>query len=134
MHYVKINTGINPDGNSYRLQNIKNAIKGAIGYTPWIECNVDASGNSQLYQIYLCVDTSGSSLIECPVFPQGKMWFRDWVPFLLKNDGDNHFMMFLFSFLPSYHQFKVIIVLMTNIVQSSTIRMLINSKGGGVSS
>ena len=77
MHYVKINTGINPDGNSYSLQNIKNAIKGAIGYTPWIECNVDASGNSQLYQIYLCVDTSGSSLIECPVFPQGKMWFRD---------------------------------------------------------
>ncbi|KAL0002729.1 hypothetical protein SO802_016510 [Lithocarpus litseifolius] len=64
--------GINPDGNSYSLQNIKNAIKGAIGYTPWIECNVDASGNSQLYQIYLCVDTSGSSLIECPVFPNGK--------------------------------------------------------------
>ena len=72
MHYVKINTGINPDGSSYSLQNIKNAIKGAIGYTPWIECNVDASGNSQLYQIYLCVDTSGSSLIECPVFPKGK--------------------------------------------------------------
>ena len=72
MHYVKINTGINPDGSSYSLQNIKKAIKGAIGYTPWIECNVDASGNSQLYQIYLCVDTSGSSLIECPVFPKGK--------------------------------------------------------------
>ena len=39
-------TGINPDGNSYSLVNIKNAIKGAIGYTPWIECNVDAPGNS----------------------------------------------------------------------------------------
>ena len=50
----------------------KNAIKGAIGYTPWIECNVDASRNSQLYQIYLCVDTSGLDLIECPVFPKGK--------------------------------------------------------------
>ena len=72
MLYVKINTGINPDGNSYSLVNIKNAIKGAIDYTPWIECNVDASGISQLYQIYLCVDTSGSDLIECPVFPKGK--------------------------------------------------------------
>ena len=72
MHYVKINIGINLDGNSYSLQNIKNAIKGAIGYTPWIECNVDASGNSQLYQIYLCVDTSRSSLIECPMFLKGK--------------------------------------------------------------
>ena len=50
----------------------KNAIKGAIGYTPWIECNVDASRNSQLYQVYLCVDTSGLDLIECPVFPKGK--------------------------------------------------------------
>ena len=72
MLYVKINTGINPDGNSHSLVNIKNAIKVAISYTPWIECNVDASGNNQIYQIYLCVDTSGSNLIECPVFPKGK--------------------------------------------------------------
>ena len=72
MLYVKINIGIKSNGNSHRLVNIKNAIKCAIGYTPWIECNVDASGNNQLCQIYLCVDTSGSNLIECPVFPKGK--------------------------------------------------------------
>ncbi|WOG88843.1 hypothetical protein DCAR_0208078 [Daucus carota subsp. sativus] len=42
------------------------------GYTPFIECNVDASGNSQLYQVYLCLDNSASKLIECPVFPHGK--------------------------------------------------------------
>ena len=72
MLYVKINTRINPDGNSYSLVNIKNAIKGAIDYTPWIVCNVDASRNNQLYQIYLCVDTSGLDLIECPVFLKGK--------------------------------------------------------------
>ena len=72
MLYVKINTGINPDGNSYSLVNIKNAIKGAIDHTPWIECNVDASRNNQLYQIYLCVDTSGLDLIECPMFLKGK--------------------------------------------------------------
>ena len=73
MLYVKINTGINPDGNSYSLVNIKkNAIKGVIGYTPWIECNVDAFRNNQLYQIYLCVDTYELDLIECPVFLNGK--------------------------------------------------------------
>ncbi|XP_020236758.1 ribonuclease 1 isoform X2 [Cajanus cajan] len=64
--------GIQPDGQSYSLSSIKGAIKDAIGFTPFIECNVDTSGNSQLYQVYLCVDTSGSNLIECTVFPKGK--------------------------------------------------------------
>lgn len=63
---------IHPDGKSYDLVNIRNAIKSAIGYTPWIQCNVDQSGNSQLYQVYICVDGSGSNLIECPIFPGGK--------------------------------------------------------------
>ncbi|XAR55996.1 Ribonuclease T(2) [Bertholletia excelsa] len=64
--------GINPDGRTYSLGSVKGAIKEATGYSPWIECNTDSSGNSQLYQIYLCVDTDGSSLIECPVMPSGK--------------------------------------------------------------
>ncbi|XP_019165812.1 PREDICTED: ribonuclease 1-like [Ipomoea nil] len=64
--------GITPDGNSYSLSDIKDAIKSAINYTPWIECNNDADGNSQLYQVYLCVDSSASGLIECPTFPNGK--------------------------------------------------------------
>ncbi|TYG90544.1 hypothetical protein ES288_A12G190500v1 [Gossypium darwinii] len=64
--------GIEPDGSSYSLENIKDAIKEGSAYTPWIECNEDSSGNSQLYQVYLCLDKSGSNLIECPVFPKGK--------------------------------------------------------------
>ncbi|XP_061370908.1 ribonuclease 1-like [Gastrolobium bilobum] len=64
--------GIQPDGGSYSLSSIKGAIKEAIGYTPFVECNVDSSSNSQLYQVYLCVDTSGSDFIECPVFPSGR--------------------------------------------------------------
>ncbi|KAJ8760842.1 hypothetical protein K2173_021880 [Erythroxylum novogranatense] len=64
--------GIHPDGSSYSLSDIKNAIKESVGYTPFIECNSDESGNSQLYQIYLCVDTSGSDITECPTFPKGK--------------------------------------------------------------
>ncbi|XP_027098157.1 extracellular ribonuclease LE-like isoform X1 [Coffea arabica] len=70
------NAGIQPNGQYYSLEGIKAAIRGGIGYTPYIECNVDPSGNSQLYQIYVCVDTSGSNLIECPVLPRGKCGSR----------------------------------------------------------
>ncbi|CAI9756197.1 unnamed protein product [Fraxinus pennsylvanica] len=65
-------SGIHPNGEVYDLGSIKDAIKQGTGYTPWIECNRDESGNTQLYQVYMCVDTSGSNLIECPVFPHGK--------------------------------------------------------------
>ncbi|KAF5793809.1 putative ribonuclease T(2) [Helianthus annuus] len=63
--------GIHPNGSEYSLRSIRDAVKEASGYTPWIECNTDSSGNSQLYQIYLCVDSSGSGFVECPVFPTG---------------------------------------------------------------
>ncbi|GMI99894.1 RIBONUCLEASE 1, ribonuclease 1 [Hibiscus trionum] len=63
--------GIKPGEGTHSLENIKDAIKKATGHTPWIECNQDSSGNSQLYQVYLCLDNAGSSLIECPVFPKG---------------------------------------------------------------
>lgn len=68
--YVFGLTGIEADGGFYSLSSIKGAIKEAIGYTPYVECNLDASRNSQLYQVYLCVETSASSFIECPVFPK----------------------------------------------------------------
>ncbi|KAM7251261.1 hypothetical protein ACFE04_023144 [Oxalis oulophora] len=64
--------GINPDGSSYTINQIKDAIKEGTGFTPFIECNKDESGNSQLYQVYLCVDKSGANLIQCPTFPHGK--------------------------------------------------------------
>ncbi|KAL7588260.1 hypothetical protein Lser_V15G37532 [Lactuca serriola] len=63
--------GIQPNGEKYSLSSIKSAIIGASGLTPWIQCNNDSFGNSQLYQIYLCVDSSASGFIECPVFPYG---------------------------------------------------------------
>ncbi|CAN0923650.1 Extracellular ribonuclease LE [Linum grandiflorum] len=67
------NSGIKPDAEqTYSLTDIKSAIQSKVGYAPFIECNNDESGNSQLYQVYLCVDSSGSSLIECPIFPHGK--------------------------------------------------------------
>ena len=65
-------SGIEPDDGFYSLDSIKEAIKEGTGFTPGIECNRDSAHNSQLYQVYLCVDTSGSNLIECPIFPKSK--------------------------------------------------------------
>nr|POE59842.1 ribonuclease 3 [Quercus suber] len=63
---------IEPDDGFYSLDNIVRAIINGIGHTPRIECNKDSHGNSQLYQIYFCVDSSGSEIIECPVPPKGR--------------------------------------------------------------
>ncbi|KAK1308659.1 Ribonuclease 1 [Acorus calamus] len=65
-------SGIEPDGGFYSLKSIKAAIKEGTGYMPGIECNVDESRNSQLYQIYMCVDSSGTSFINCPLFPRNR--------------------------------------------------------------
>ncbi|KAJ6768318.1 F7A19.32 PROTEIN [Salix koriyanagi] len=62
--------GIQPDDEFYDLGSIKEAIKDATGFTPGIECNIDPSKNSQIYQVFMCVDISGSEFIECPVVPK----------------------------------------------------------------
>ncbi|XP_073130837.1 extracellular ribonuclease LE-like [Henckelia pumila] len=64
--------GINPDGGFYSFDSIRDTLTNAIGYAPGIECNVDENGNSQLYQVYICVDTSGSNVIECPILPNSR--------------------------------------------------------------
>lgn len=71
-HQPYLAAGIHPDGGFYSIKSIRSAIGDGIGYTPGIECNVDESGNSQLYQVYLCVDTSAANLIDCPVYPRSK--------------------------------------------------------------
>ncbi|OWM75936.1 ribonuclease 3-like [Punica granatum] len=65
------NAGIEPNDKFYRLESIKEAIKQAVGHEPGIECNVDPSGHKQLSEVYLCVDTSGMEIIECPILPKG---------------------------------------------------------------
>lgn len=70
------NAGVEPDGGFYSMNKIKNAIRDGTGFTPGIECNADESGNSQLYQVYFCVDTSAASLIECPIYPRSKCGSR----------------------------------------------------------
>ncbi|PWA78091.1 intracellular ribonuclease LX [Artemisia annua] len=67
------NAGIKPaDGKFHTMGQIKDAITKAVGYAPFIECNVDSKGNHQVYQVYQCVDASGSKFIECPVMPHGR--------------------------------------------------------------
>ncbi|XP_054822985.1 ribonuclease 1-like [Prosopis cineraria] len=72
--------GIEANGGSYSLSSVREAIKEGIGYAPFIECNEDSSGNSQLYQVYLCVDASASNFIECPVFPRGNCSTQIQIP------------------------------------------------------
>ncbi|XP_076952394.1 ribonuclease 1-like [Bidens hawaiensis] len=61
---------IYPNGSEYSLSNIRDALKRPNGVTPWIECNNDALGKNQLYQIYVCVNNEwDAEYIECPVFP-----------------------------------------------------------------
>ncbi|KAJ9563786.1 hypothetical protein OSB04_008946 [Centaurea solstitialis] len=64
--------GITPDdGKFHKMEEIRDAITKGVGYAPYIECNVDSSGNYQLYQVFQCVDASATDFIECPVFPRG---------------------------------------------------------------
>ncbi|KAJ8760885.1 hypothetical protein K2173_021923 [Erythroxylum novogranatense] len=74
------NAGIKPDDEFYDLDSIEEAIKGAVGFTPGLECNVDQSKNAQLFQVYLCVDTSVSAFIECPILPRGRCQSRVQFP------------------------------------------------------
>ncbi|GMH26160.1 hypothetical protein Nepgr_028003 [Nepenthes gracilis] len=72
--------GIEPNDEFYNLEDIKQAIQAGTGFEPWIECNRDADRNSQLFQVYMCVDTTGNSLIECPVRPRGNCASRILFP------------------------------------------------------
>ncbi|TMX02891.1 hypothetical protein EJD97_019331 [Solanum chilense] len=66
------NAGIQPNGGFYNLEAIKKAIEKGIGHTIGVECNIDLNGNSQLYEVYVCVDKSGSNIIDCPIIPETK--------------------------------------------------------------
>jgi ribonuclease T2 len=72
LYFVLHDVGIKPDDKFYEMKDIENTIKQVVGFAPGIECNKDSSHNSQLYQIYLCVDTSASKFINCPVMPHGR--------------------------------------------------------------
>ncbi|CAL5061467.1 unnamed protein product [Urochloa decumbens] len=60
--------GIVPsDTETYSLSSVSDAIAQATGHTANVECNRDADGNAQLFQVYQCVDKEGKQLIDCPL-------------------------------------------------------------------
>ncbi|KAI3869027.1 hypothetical protein MKX03_035537 [Papaver bracteatum] len=63
--------GIKPDGGFYSSYQIMKAIEDEVEATPFISCNDDESGNSQLYRVYVCVDKFAKKFIKCPVLPKG---------------------------------------------------------------
>ncbi|KAL9225943.1 hypothetical protein vseg_001815 [Gypsophila vaccaria] len=67
---VLAKAGIRPDNRSYALGAIRQAISSAFGFEPWIQCNQNAQGNNQIWQIILCVDGTGNNLTKCPNVPQ----------------------------------------------------------------
>ncbi|KAJ3704952.1 hypothetical protein LUZ61_008657 [Rhynchospora tenuis] len=60
---------ITPNGGLYMLDSITNAITSCLGHVPGIGCNKDSSGRYQLYLVYLCINQSGTLLMDCPVYP-----------------------------------------------------------------
>ncbi|XAR65197.1 Ribonuclease T(2) [Bertholletia excelsa] len=65
-----LNAGIQPNGQVYSIESIKEAIRCGTGHGPRIACNSDpSSGTSQLYQVYVCANTSGTGIVDCPERP-----------------------------------------------------------------
>lgn len=64
--------GIRPSANRfYTLKSVKLALVRSIGFHPWIRCNHNAAGNSQIWQVTFCADITGKKLIHCPYIPSG---------------------------------------------------------------
>ncbi|KAH9290409.1 hypothetical protein KI387_034526, partial [Taxus chinensis] len=65
--------GIRPDGGEYSVSHIKEAIRDETGELPGVDCNVSEEGESQLHEIYVCVDKfDASTIIKCPVYPHSR--------------------------------------------------------------
>ncbi|XP_078433156.1 ribonuclease 1-like isoform X2 [Wolffia australiana] len=61
--------GIVPDGGFYSLSNISETIRRGLGHYVGIVCNEDEAGNTQLYQVYVCLDNKAADFIDCPAVP-----------------------------------------------------------------
>ncbi|KAH9603533.1 hypothetical protein KSS87_003826 [Heliosperma pusillum] len=63
--------GIRPNNQLYPLKAFKKAIAQATGFHPWIDCNHNSQGQSQIWQVSMCVDRTGTRLKNCPFLPRG---------------------------------------------------------------
>lgn len=78
---ILADAGIVPsDDETYFLSSIRDAIREGTGFAANLECDRDASGEAQLFQVYQCVDRDGKRLIDCPLPMQGKCLDRVKLP------------------------------------------------------
>ncbi|CAL5071627.1 unnamed protein product [Urochloa decumbens] len=65
--------GIVPsESESYSISSVSDAIRKGTAFTANLECNRDTDGQTQLYQVYQCVDKEGKQLIDCPLHMRSK--------------------------------------------------------------
>ncbi|KAK9707233.1 hypothetical protein RND81_07G182000 [Saponaria officinalis] len=64
--------GIRPNNGFYPLKSIKKAIVRGVGFRPWVVCNTNAQGHSQIWLVSHCVDATGLRLVNCPFIPKGR--------------------------------------------------------------
>jgi ribonuclease T2 len=70
---ILLDAGVAPsDERTYSVSSIREAIGKETGWEPSIECNRNARNETQLYQVYQCVDLAGTSLVPCPVKMPGR--------------------------------------------------------------
>ncbi|PUZ73053.1 hypothetical protein GQ55_2G444000 [Panicum hallii var. hallii] len=64
-----LDAGIVPsDEAEYCLGRVRAAVAAATGgAAPMLECNRSARNETQLYQVYVCVDPDGRTLVHCPL-------------------------------------------------------------------
>ena len=70
---ILLDAGITPsDERTYFLSSIPDAVTEATGSKPSIGCNKGVSGEMQLFEMYQCVDRTGTRPVDCPGPMQGR--------------------------------------------------------------
>jgi ribonuclease T2 len=70
---ILADAGVVPsDTETYSVSSISDAVAEGTGFTANLECNRNADGDAQLFQVYQCVDRTGRSLIDCPLSMNSK--------------------------------------------------------------
>ena len=65
---ILADAGIVPsDTETYTVSSVRDAIAQGTGFVANLECNRDADGEAQLFQVYQCVDRDAKKLIDCPL-------------------------------------------------------------------
>jgi ribonuclease T2 len=65
---ILADAGIVPsDTETYSLSSVRDAIAQGTGVTANLQCNSNADGEAQLFQVFMCVDKKGKELIDCPL-------------------------------------------------------------------